>query len=56
MINALKELGYYFSTVSIYIEEIEDNKINLTYDINIGDKAKIKKFLLLEINFLKIVN
>jgi len=53
MINALKELGYYFSTVSIYIEEIEDNKINLTYDINIGDKAKIKKISFIGNKFFK---
>ena len=43
----LKTLGYYFSNVETYIEELKDNKINLNYNIDIGDKAKIKK-----INFI----
>tara|TARA_Y100000591_G_scaffold29273_1_gene21805 strand:+ start:4277 stop:6529 length:2253 start_codon:yes stop_codon:yes gene_type:complete len=41
--SALKTIGYYFPKVSIYIEKLKDNKINLTYDIDIGEKAKIKK-------------
>ena len=39
----LKDLGYYFSSVDISIEELKDNKINLTYNISLGEKAKIKK-------------
>ena len=39
----LKELGYYFSEIDISIEELQDNKVNLTYNISLGDKAKIKK-------------
>ena len=39
----LKDLGYYFSKVVISIEELEDNKINLIYNITLGEKAKIKK-------------
>ena len=39
----LKDLGYYFSEVIISLEELEDNKINLTYNISLGEKAKIKK-------------
>ena len=39
----LKDLGYYFSEVLISLEELEDNKINLTYNISLGEKAKIKK-------------
>ncbi|WP_440670388.1 outer membrane protein assembly factor BamA [Candidatus Pelagibacter sp. HIMB1483] len=39
----LKELGYYFSEIDISIEELQDNKVNLTYNILLGDKAKIKK-------------
>ncbi len=39
----LKELGYYFSEIEILIEELEDNKINLTYNIFLGNKAKIRK-------------
>ncbi len=42
--NILKNLGYYFSNVDIFKESIEDqNKINLIYKINLGEKAKIKK-------------
>ena len=41
--NLLKNLGYYFSKIDILIEELEDNKINLTYNIDLGEKAKIRK-------------
>ena len=39
----LKDSGYYFSLIDITIEELKDNKINLTYNISLGEKAKIKK-------------
>ena len=39
----LKEKGYYFSKIEISIENLEDNKINVTYNISLGEKAKIKK-------------
>ena len=39
----LKEKGYYFSEVEISIEKLKDNKINLSYYITLGEKAKIKK-------------
>ena len=41
--NSLKDLGYYFSEVEISIVELTDNKINLTYNVNLGKKSKIKK-------------
>ena len=41
--SLLKELGYYFPIINIFVEELNDNKINLTYEINLGEKAKIKK-------------
>ena len=41
--NFLKNLGYYFSDIDISIENLQDNKINLTYNISLGEKAKIKK-------------
>ena len=41
--SILKDMGYYDANVEIYIEDLGDNKINLTYDINLGEKAKIKK-------------
>ena len=39
----LKDRGYFFSKVETLIEELEDNKINLSYKINLGEKAKIQK-------------
>ncbi len=53
IINILKETGYYFSTVSVYIENLKNNKVNLTYDINLGDKAKIKKISFIGNKFFK---
>ncbi len=41
--NQLKTLGYYFSKVETQIEDIGNNKINVVYDIQLGDKAKIRK-------------
>ena len=40
---SLQNLGYYFSNVEILLEELEDNKVNLTYKVDLGQKAKIKK-------------
>ena len=36
-------MGYYYAEVDAYIEDLGDNKINLTYDISLGEKAKDKK-------------
>ncbi len=41
--NSLKNLGYYFSQVEISIVELDDNKVDLTYTVDLGKKAKIKK-------------
>ena len=41
--SALKTIGYYFPNIEVYIENLDDNKINITYDVEIGEKAKIKK-------------
>ena len=41
--STLKNLGYYFSEIDVYVESIDQNKVNLTYKINLGKKAKIKK-------------
>ena len=41
--EALKQKGYFFSSVDVMIEELSDNKINLIYNVQVGDKAKIKK-------------
>ena len=39
----LKNRGYYFSKVEISIQELQDNKIDINYNISLGEKAKIKK-------------
>ena len=39
----LREKGYYFSKVEVYKEEHKNGRINITYNIDLGDKAKIKK-------------
>ena len=39
----LKNLGYYFSKIEVSKEDLEDNKVNIIYDIILGEKAKIKK-------------
>ena len=36
-------MGYYFAEIDISIEKLQDNKINLTYNILLGNKAKIRK-------------
>ena len=41
--NSLQNLGYYFSKVDTYIEQLENNKVNLNYQIDIGKKSKIRK-------------
>jgi outer membrane protein insertion porin family len=43
LVFTLRELGYYFSTVDIYVDKLDNNKVNLTYQIDLGKKAKIKK-------------
>ncbi len=41
--NFLKQKGYFFSKVNLMVEKLSDNKVNLVYEVEIGDKAKIKK-------------
>ena len=45
--NILKQFGFYFSNTQVLIEELEDNKIDLTYKIETGEKSKIKKITFL---------
>ena len=39
----LKKQGYFFSEVDLFVEELNNNKVNLTYEIRLGNKSKIKK-------------
>ena len=41
--NILKNQGYYFSKISTSVKDLDNNKVNLIYNIDLGDKAKIKK-------------
>jgi len=41
--STLKSIGYYFAKVSPTIEKINNNTVNLEYQIELGNKAKIKK-------------
>ena len=41
--TVLRSLGYYFSKTEIYLNELDDNKVNITFNIEMGKKAKIKK-------------
>jgi len=47
MLNNLKKRSYYFSKINLIIENLDDNKINLIYNISLGEKAKIKKITFL---------
>ena len=47
IIFELRNLGYYFSKVDILTEDLKDNKIDLTFNITLGDKSKIKKITFL---------
>jgi outer membrane protein insertion porin family len=41
--NILKTLGYYNSKLDILVEQSKDNLVNITYEIDLGKKSKIKK-------------
>tara|TARA_Y100000768_G_scaffold130536_1_gene96981 strand:- start:2167 stop:4428 length:2262 start_codon:yes stop_codon:yes gene_type:complete len=39
----LKNIGYYFSEVETIVEKLDNNLVNVTHKIDLGNKAKIKK-------------
>jgi len=43
IINFLKTEGYYFSDVVASLKELDDNKVDLFYKINLGKRDKISK-------------
>ena len=43
ILNILKAFGFYFANVEINVEKLKKNKVNIFYDIDVGDKSKIKK-------------
>ena len=43
ILNYLKEQGFYFSKITSFYQDLGNNKIDLYYEIDLGDKAKISK-------------
>ena len=43
ILNYLKEKGYYFSNITSSYQDLGDNKIDLLYEVELGDKAIISK-------------
>ena len=43
ILNYLKDQGFYFSTITSFYQDLGDNKIDLYYEIELGNKAKISK-------------
>ena len=43
----LRELGFYFPIIEIFLEDLDNNKVNLKYKIDLGKKSKIKKITFL---------
>ncbi len=43
METTLRLMGYYFSKISASIQDLGDNKVNIIYNIDLGQKAKISK-------------
>ena len=39
----LKSIGYYFSDVETVVEKLDNNLVNVTHKVDLGNKAKIKK-------------
>ena len=39
----LRNAGYYFAKIEPSLEIFDDNKVNIIYQIDLGDKSKIKK-------------
>ena len=54
--ETLRNLGYYFPKVEIFLEEKVNNIIDITFKIDLGNKTKIKKSILLEIIISKKAN
>ena len=43
ILNSLKENGYFFSNIESSYQDLGDNKIDLLYKIDLGEKSKISK-------------
>ena len=43
IVKRIKELGYYNSKIETLVEKLEENLVAIRFDIELGDKAKIRK-------------
>ena len=43
ILTFLKSIGYYFANVETVVESLENNLVKVTHDVDLGEKAKIKK-------------
>ena len=43
LISNLKSEGYLFANVETFVEDLDNNMVNIIHKINLGNKAKIKK-------------
>ena len=44
-ISKIKELGYYNSKIQTSVETLDNNLVNINFIFDLGEKAKIKKYL-----------
>ena len=43
ILSSLKEMGYFFSKIESSLETLGNNKVNLRFIVDLGEKSKIKK-------------
>ena len=43
LLGQIKELGYYNASIETTLETLDENLVNINFDIKLGDKSKIKK-------------
>jgi len=43
LLSLIKELGYYNASIETTLETLDENLVNINFDIKLGDKSKIKK-------------
>ena len=41
--TTLKDFGFYFAKVNVFVEDLDNNAVDIRYVIDLGDKAKITK-------------
>ena len=53
ILNILKANGYYFSNIVFSVRNLNDNKVDLIYDIELGNKSRISKITFVGNKFFK---